>query len=183
MPTSPIQLLYASTSGNTETVMEAVAAQLEQRGVRTHLQRAEQTPIEVVAQNQWFVFGTSTWEHGALNPFFVQLLKGIKTTDCQGKVAAFLGCGDRRYEPVLFCEGIEIVKRVWLAQQGVALGETLKIQGEAYGILDTVVKPWADRVAEQFLGLTTSDSNPPLEPGARTQNQNLTQKIHHLFKL
>ena len=158
MPNSTIHLIYASTYGNTETVIEATAAQLATRGWVAETHRAEKTSVEVVTQNHLFVFGTSTWEHGALNPFFKEYLNQLKTTPCQGKTAAFVGCGDRRYEPVLFCEGIEIIKRVWVAQQGAVVGETLKIQGEAYGLLDSLVVPWADTIATAFANLAPPGS-------------------------
>ncbi len=141
-----IQGVYASTSGNTETVMETVAGVLREKGLEIQLQRAEKTPVDVIKNNTLFVFGTSTWEHGAINPFFKRLIKEMKEIDCAGKTAVFVGCGDQRYEPVLFCEGIEKVKKVWLSRGGQAVGDLLKIQGESYHQLDAVVKPWAERV-------------------------------------
>jgi flavodoxin len=142
-----INLIYASTSGNVELVMETVTGVLNEQGFQTHLSRAEQTALEVVVQNKVFVFGTSTWEHGALNPFFVKLIEEMATIDCHGKQAAFVGLGDSRYEPVLFCEGMEKVRRVWLQQGGQEATVALKIQGEPYHQLELKVIPWATRLA------------------------------------
>lgn len=149
MPRS-IQLIYASTGGNTEIVMEKVAELLEKRGFAAQLHRAEQTNIAVIQDNQWFIMGTSTWEHGALNPFFRKLVKEFKEESLQGKVAAFVGLGDTRYEPVLFCEGIEKVKRAWESRDGESLGETLKINGEPYGLLDSDVTVWTETIIKSF---------------------------------
>lgn len=146
----PVKLVYASTSGNTEIVMETVAQILQQADLAPTLHRAEQTPVSVIEDNSWFVFGTSTWEHGALNPFFRRLLSEMKNSNLAGKQAAFVGCGDTRYEPVLFCEGIEKVKKVWVAQGGSVLGEVLKINGEPYGLLGTDVKRWAEGLLSYF---------------------------------
>jgi flavodoxin len=145
-----IPFIYASTSGNTETVMERVAQVFQEHGLQPKLFRSERTPIEIIQEYPQFVLGTSTWEHGALNPFFRPLLKSMKQLNLAGKAAAFVGCGDRRYEPYYFCEGIEILKREWLKTGGQQLGETLKIQGEAYAILDTLVQPWAEGLIPVF---------------------------------
>lgn len=128
--------------------METVGEVLRAQGLETSLQRAEQTPPEVISQHDLFVFGTSTWEHGKLNPFFGPLYEAMKTIGCRGKRAAFVGCGDRRYEPVLFCEGMEQVRKLWLHQGGEEVGTALKIQGESYGQLESVVKPWTLQIVE-----------------------------------
>ncbi len=186
MNQTPIPFIYASTSGNTETVMERVAQVFQAQGLAVQLMRSEQTSIGVIKAHSAFVFGTSTWEHGALNPFFRPLLKDIKKLDMTGKRAAFAGCGDRRYEPYYFCEGIEIVKREWLTVGGQQLGETLKIQGEAYGILDTVVQQWAEAVAPLFssdsgTGNQMNSIHP--QPGERTQSPGLAGRLQKVFGL
>lgn len=144
----PIQLIYASTSGNVETVVEKVAEVLQAQGYQPTLHRAEQTSLEVIERHQTFILATSTWEHGALNPFFVELHKQMKQADFAGKRAAFIGLGDRRYEPILFCEGMEILKRTWTSRQGGEIIDPLRIQGEPYALLDTLVVPWALKLSQ-----------------------------------
>lgn len=145
-----IHLIYASTGGNTEIVMETIAKLLEKRGFVPHLHRSEQASISVIKDNDLFILGTSTWEHGALNPFYRRLIKEIKEVSLQGKKAAFVGLGDTRYEPVLFCEGIEKVKRAWESRDGKSIGEILKINGEPYGLLDTDVVVWTEAIITLF---------------------------------
>lgn len=141
--TPEIIFIYASTSGNVEAVVDRVAEVLTKEGWSVVKHRAEETAIEIITTNQVFVLATSTWEHGVLNPFFAKLYKEMQKTQFEGKTAAFIGLGDRRYEPVLFCEGMETVRRTWLANKGTELQEPLKINGEPYGLLDSVVTPWA----------------------------------------
>jgi flavodoxin I len=148
--TPMIYLIYASTSGNVEVVMETIGEVLRHRGINVMLSRAEKTPAEVLMGHTTFIFGTSTWEHGRLNPYFETVYKQIQTMDCQGKRAAFVGLGDRRYEPVLFCEGMEQVRAAWLKQGGQEIGSPLKIQGEPYDQLEIAVKPWAELVASDW---------------------------------
>lgn len=145
-----IYMIYASTSGNVEITIETIGGVLREKGLETSLHRAEQTAPEIISQHDTFIFGTSTWEHGKLNYFFVPLYEAMKTIGCRGKRAAFVGLGDRRYEPVLFCEGMEQVRRLWLHQGGSEVGTPLKIQGEPYGQLEPFVKPWAEKIVESF---------------------------------
>lgn len=143
-----INLVYASTSGNVEIVVEAVAKILQQNGFKIVLSRSEKTPIQMIKNNKYFVFGTSTWNHGQLNPFFLKLYEAMQTMNFQNKEAAFVGCGDRRYEPILFCEGIEQVHELWLKKGGKNIGTMLKIQGEPYENLGSLVEPWASELAQ-----------------------------------
>lgn len=58
-----VHIIYASTSGNTELVVENIAEYLKKRKVDTVLHRAELTDISVIKDNKHFIFGTSTWNH------------------------------------------------------------------------------------------------------------------------
>ncbi|OGD95864.1 hypothetical protein A3F02_01880 [Candidatus Curtissbacteria bacterium RIFCSPHIGHO2_12_FULL_38_9b] len=147
-----INLIYASTSGNVEIVMESIAKVLSTKGFRTFLFRAERTPIEAVKNNDNFIFGTSTWQHGQLNPFFLKLYEQLNLLDCHHKKAAFAGLGDRRYEPVLFCEGIEKIRKLWLKKGGKEIGSVLRIEGEPYNQLDSIVLDWVNKIAEKMKG-------------------------------
>lgn len=145
-----IQLVYASTSGNVEAVVENIADILNGHGFETVQTRSETTDIAPVKKHKRFVFATSTWEHGKLNPFFEKLLSQMQTENFQGKQAAFVGLGDRRYEPLLFCEGMEIIRKLWLKNGGEEVCTPLKIEGEPYEQLKTNVVPWANVLASSW---------------------------------
>ncbi len=139
-----MQIVYASTSGNVEAVVEKITEVLKENHIFAQLHRAEQTPIDIIRDNEVFLLATSTWEHGEINPFFDRLLLEMKSENLSGKVAGFVGLGDLRYEQVLFCEGIEILKRAFIVAGGKEIHQTLKLNGEPYDILDTSVKAWAE---------------------------------------
>lgn len=141
-----IQVIYASTSGNTEIVVEKVADIWREHGYMVELHRAEKTDPEIINRHSLFLLATSTWEHGQLNPFFKKIFDHLKTVNCSQKTAMFLGCGDTRYEPVLFCGGMETLRERWITQGGQEIGERLKINGEPYAILDTTVTQWAEKI-------------------------------------
>lgn len=145
-----IQLIYASTSGNVEITAEKIAEGLSGHGYEIELTRAEKAGIEKIAKNKKFIFATSTWEHGKLNPFFQNLYSQMALLDFKNKQAAFVGLGDRRYEPLLFCEGMETVRRLWLKNGGGEVCAPLRIQGEPYEYLNTNVKEWANMLATNW---------------------------------
>lgn len=145
-----MQIIYASTSGNVEIVVEKISEILSAAGIINELHRSEQTSIDVIRNNKLFLLATSTWEHGEINPFFNKLLAEMKKENLTGKKAAFVGLGDMRYEPVLFNQGIKILKKAWMDMGGEDIYELFLINGEPYGILDTRVSEWALGLVEEI---------------------------------
>lgn len=143
--TKEIHIIYASTSGNTELTVEYIGDILKTSGLEVVFHRAEITPIEVIEDNELFLLATSTWEHGEINPFFNKLLKEMNGIDLVNKKAGFVGCGDIRYEELLFCEGAEILKRKFEERGGKQIYETLKINGDPCNSLDTLIKTWTEK--------------------------------------
>lgn len=137
-----INIIYASTSGNVEAVCEKVNELLNSAGHTAILHRAEKTEMGTLINSEFLILATSTWEHGELNPFFKNLYDSMSESDLSKNRAAFIGLGDKRYEPVLFCEAIEILKRRFIERNGIEVGETLKINGEPFKFLDTEVTDW-----------------------------------------
>ncbi len=121
---------------------EEVAKILTRHKYSVELHRAEQTTIDLILKNKIFIFATSTWEHGRINPFFDKLLAAMNDKSFAHVQTGFIGLGDRRYEPVLFCEGIETLKRKILGNGAKQLGSLLKINGEPYDLLDNEVAGW-----------------------------------------
>lgn len=145
-----LHIIYASTSGNVERVVEQIKKVLNSKNIEIILQRSEQTTIATIQKNNKFIFATSTWDHGKLNPFFQDLFDNMKTQNFAGKHAAFVGLGDTRYEPVLFCEGMDMIRDLWLDLGGSEIGSALRIQGEPYEKLTAVVDPWADLLSKNL---------------------------------
>lgn len=138
--------IYASTSGNVEITLEKVAELVRAAGWEVSLHRAEQASAELFQQHEYFLLATSTWEHGVLNPFFDRLHKEMKGLNLAGKKAVGLGLGDTRYEQVYFCRGVDILLETWQKQQGEILYQALKLNGDPYPLLNTIVKSWAERL-------------------------------------
>ncbi len=137
-----IQIVYASTSGNVELVCEEISKILSSNSVENQLHRSEVAPIDLITENNMFILATSTWEHGEINPFFARLYNEMKGLDLTGKIAAFVGLGDIRYEPVQFCEGMNILRRSFIEKGGTELFHALRINGDPHDQIENHVKPW-----------------------------------------
>lgn len=140
-----IQIIFASASGNVAAVCEKVAEILNANGFVAQLHRAESTKFELIAANQLFIFATSTWEHGVISPYFEPLLKEISKNSVEGKYAGFIGLGDTRYEPVLFCGGMITLQETFEKQGGTSISVPLKINGDPYSLLDNMVTDWTKK--------------------------------------
>ena len=143
MKDTKITVIYASTSGNVEMVVDYVADILREAGMNVNLHRAEATDDSILLDNDLFILATSTWGHGILNPFFDDMLINIKDNNMSGKRAAFIGLGDARYDEAHFCEGIKIVNGAFLKSNGTEIHRILKINGEPHKFMDLLVKKWA----------------------------------------
>lgn len=145
-----LQIIYASTSGNVEVVSKRVAQSLTESRINSVLHRADTTKFETIIENSYFIFATSTWEHGIINPYFDSLLRDIENSSMKGKFAGFVGLGDTRYEPVLFCKGVEIIKDAFTKSGGKQIGTTLKVNGNPYPVLDSIVGDWTEQFKLQL---------------------------------
>jgi flavodoxin len=140
-----IQIIYASTSGNVEAVAYKVSEVLDKYRIKSNLHRADQTDLRTITANKFFIFASSTWEHGIINPYFDPLVAEINESDLKGKYAGFIGLGDTRYEPINFCKGIEILQGDFIKSGGKQIGTLLKINGSPYKILDSIIVDWTQQ--------------------------------------
>ncbi|MCA9379675.1 flavodoxin domain-containing protein [Candidatus Dojkabacteria bacterium] len=143
-----IPIIYASTSGNVEATCQHISDLLREAGFETSLHRAEIVDFKVIQESSVILLATSTWEHGEINPFFNNILGEIEKNDLTGKSAGFIGLGDTRYEQVLFCKGIDILREAFIKAGGKDLSSPLKINGEPYQYFNTTVLNWTNKLIE-----------------------------------
>lgn len=146
-----IKIIYASASGNVEAVCEFVGQILEGHHFDVELIRAETCDSAEIIKSSLFVFATSTWEHGEISPYFEPVLADFAHLDMHHKYAGFIGLGDTRYEPVLFCKGAELARDTFVKRGGKQVTEMLKINQSPYSKLEPVVKPWVHRFVSELV--------------------------------
>jgi len=147
-----ITCIYASTIGNTEATIEKIASNLDKNGYTTQKYRVEKIVNlkELLEQNNMFIFATSTWRHGDINPLWEKYLPEYNTMDFKDKYAGFVGCGDFRYEPLYFCRGIDILKDNFVKNGGTQVHMTLKVNGDPYQHFDKLIKVWTDGFIQEL---------------------------------
>lgn len=143
---SSIHIIYASTSGHTEYVIDQVIASLS--GVDIQKQRAEQAQSEDLLKGDILLLASGSWntggEEGQLNPHMYYLLKKrAADIDLGGKKVLLIGLGDERYRYLVgaMTHLEEFVK----THNGVIIEPVLKIVNEPYGQEPKVVQ-WIESI-------------------------------------
>lgn len=147
---SSLQIIYASTSGHTEYVVDQIIATLT--GVKVEKQRAEQAQPEDLLKGDILLLASGSWNtggaEGQLNPHMHELLKKRATgIDLAGKKVLLVGLGDQRYRYLVgaMTHMMEFVK----THGGVVVEPVLKVVNEPYG-QEKKVEEWATVIRKQL---------------------------------
>jgi flavodoxin I len=133
-----LHIIYASTSGHTEYVVNALQTYLQRRNgaLNIEMQRAELAKAEDLLKGDVLLLATGTWNtggiEGQLNPHMHVLLKE-KAAGAQlnGKKVAVIALGDSRYR---YTAGAGIHAEEFVRSHGGELiVESLTIVNEPYG--------------------------------------------------
>lgn len=145
-----LHIIYASTSGHTEYVVDELMAYLGRRvaDITIERQRAELAKREDLLRGDVLILGSGTWNfqgvEGQLNMYMHQLLfKRAKDIDLTGKLIAFISLGDDRYYYTTRCTE----KFMWFLKNSHAkmLLIPLIVVNEPYGQEERVQK-WGEKL-------------------------------------
>ncbi len=97
-----LHIIYASTSGHTEYVIDVLQGELQTAGISLTRQIAEKATAEDFAKGDVLLLACGTWNTGSiegqLNPHMHELLKvRVKDLDLKKKQCTFIALGDERY--------------------------------------------------------------------------------------
>lgn len=90
--TTPVGLFYASTTGNTETIAEQIAALLPEQ-IRLHDIAAQ--GVAEMTHYQHLIMGIPTWDFGELQEDWDEHWSELQALDFSGKKIALFGLGDQ----------------------------------------------------------------------------------------
>src|SRR4051812_48849002 len=149
-----ISIVFASTSGHTQYVVDTLVWSLEQRApawriVATRAE-SEKTWPEDLRSEDVLVLACGTWNtggsEGQLNPYMSILLqdKG-RDVNLGGRRCACIGLGDDRY--FYTARAVDLLQDYVLSHHGRLVVESLKIVNEPYGQEDKV-RNWAKQLLE-----------------------------------
>jgi len=121
-----ILVLYASLTGNTESMAEAVGEGVKATGAEPVLKEVMDAQVSDLLEYDGFVLGAYTWGDGELPDDFLDFYDDMEQLDLSGRKAGVFGSGETAYAE--FCAAVDLLS-VKLKERGAELiGEGIKIE-------------------------------------------------------
>ncbi|OGJ60297.1 hypothetical protein A2635_00970 [Candidatus Peribacteria bacterium RIFCSPHIGHO2_01_FULL_51_9] len=134
---SSFHVIYASTSGHTEYVVEVLKNVLQEMGFHDiEMQRVEEVQVNDLGRGDILLLASGTWNtggvEGQLNPHMdVFLKRRVTDITLKGRKVVVIGLGDERYRYT--CRAADHLEEFVKKHEGVLLCDTLRIVNEPYG--------------------------------------------------
>ena len=145
-------IVFASTSGHTEYVIEALLDALHSSAPawQTEATRAEKTQPRDLLRGDILLLASATWNtwgaEGQLNPYMLELVQNkARNLDLDGKACACIGLGDHRY--FYEARAAELLENYVEVHHGRLLLPSLRIVDEPYG-QEEKVRVWARQMVD-----------------------------------
>ncbi|NMA64061.1 MAG: flavodoxin [Syntrophomonadaceae bacterium] len=136
-------IIYGSTTGNTETLSEALEEELQQNYAVTRKNVIDAHPHEMLAYDL-IVLGSSTWEWGELQEDFQDFYEGMNAVDLAGKNVAVFGPGDSQWEE--FCEAVNLLESKLQECNASLIAPGFKWDGEINDEATQAIKEWGSQL-------------------------------------
>jgi len=151
---SSLHIIFASTGGNTEYVIDTLIAHLKvnKPDLTVTKQRAEEAKAEDLTKGDVLLLASATWNYdaveGYLNMHMREYLdKRCKEANIEGKKVAMITLGDDRY--YYTTRATERFMQFIMAKKAKSCCMPLIIVNEPFGQEDKVTK-WADKLLTCF---------------------------------
>lgn len=147
-----MNIIYASTSGHTEYVVQKLAEFLESSKCQVTSAKAEQAKPEDLLEGDLLVLASGTWNtggvEGQMNPHMHDfLLTKAKDSDLKGKNVMLIALGDHRY--FYTCRAGEHMRKFVMTHGGQVIEPSLLIVNEPYD-QDEKIEKWSTKVLAQL---------------------------------
>ena len=150
-----VQIIYASGSGHTEYVVNALREYLKEKApkVSVSMTRAEQAQPEDFSKGDFLILGSGTWNtggiEGQLQPHMYELLmKRAKDVVLAKKKCTSIALGDERY--YYTARAGEHLRKFLVDHGGAYCFDQLTIVNEPYG-QEEKVRKWCDMLLKKLL--------------------------------
>jgi flavodoxin I len=140
-------VLYGSTTGNTKSAADTIAALLEIADVKS----VDRMFADDIAAYDVIIAGTSTWGYGEIQDDWAPLVEKISKLDLKGKKVALFGTGDQNSYSDTFVDAIGILFDAFSTAGATVIG-TWPVDGYEHAS-SRAVKDGA------FVGLALDDDN------------------------
>lgn len=149
-----VKLIYGTDTGNTENVIDNILLTvLEDNGYEVDV-----ISVSAVTEEDWdhdkFILGIPTWYDGELQSDWEEYYDTFKTLDFTGKTIALFGLGDQLGYEEWFCDGVGILAKVVIKNEGKVVGYTNK--DESYDLEEKPISLLDDNT---FYGLCLDEDN------------------------
>lgn len=121
-----ILIVYASMSGNTEEIANAIADGIREAGAEFDMKQVLDINASELEQYEGVLLGSYTWGDGELADEFLDFYEDMDQVDLSGKKAAAFGSGDHSYEH--FCAAVDILEEKLKQLGAEVVGEGIKIE-------------------------------------------------------
>lgn len=149
-----LHIVYASTSGHTEVVLETLVKFLHEHAHDVHIevQRAECAQAEDLLRGDVLLLACGTWNtrgiEGQLNPHMHALLaERANTVNLLGKPVALIALGDDRY--YYTARANEHLQQFVIQRGGTLLGDVLLVVNEPYG-QEEKIRQWGRKFVDSL---------------------------------
>ena len=146
-------VVFASETGNTESVAEEVVKGLEEGGLDVTLKTAEDSEPRGLLDYDLVLLASPSYgeEEKELHESMVDFYDELNNIDFAGKPAAAFGCGDSEY--TYFCGAVDLLEERLEGRKAMLLhdlGEGFRVDGDPdQEVLDNA-KAWGKEIAEKF---------------------------------
>ncbi len=130
-------IIFGSTTGNTETVAEMIANNMD--GYDVKLVYVTDATNDTVKDADLILYGCSTWGYGELQDDFIPYYNNMSNKLLSGKNVAVFGCGDKENFEDVFCEAVEMLKRKAEGCGATIVNDGLKVDCEPSDNEDAII--------------------------------------------
>ena len=141
-----VLIVFGSTTGNTESVANDIAAILKNGGNDvTVFDAGKVKPAGLCAGRDCVLFGCSTWGDDTIEfqDDFIPLFESFDAIGVSGVKAAAFGCGDSSY--TYFCGAVDSINEKLEELGAKVVAEGLKIDGDPSDASDDI-EAWANGI-------------------------------------
>jgi len=103
-----ILVVYASMTGNTEEMAEAIAEGAKEAGAEVVLKEAFDAKADELNHYDGIIIGAYTWGDGELPDEFLDFFEEMEELNLSGKKAAVFGSGDTSYP--IYCGAVDTIE-------------------------------------------------------------------------
>ncbi|MBI5414608.1 flavodoxin domain-containing protein [Candidatus Peregrinibacteria bacterium] len=143
-----VLIIFGSTGGNTEIVVDFVGNILTQKTHAVQIERVEKSVISDLEKYDVTILAAPTYGHGVMQPDFVPFLQTLKNTNLAGKKFAIIGLGDPKYEKEYHLESAKMLEETVKKQGGILVVQSLRITKSPVPLLDGKITDWTNGFSE-----------------------------------